>query len=424
MSEILIQFGCWNNKNTENGKTVGGLQIVMEAIKKYARKKNPEFLIVSGDNYYPQKEKSADGTTLGEMVYPAKLREGFDLLPSDLKIYMMLGNHDLETNLKKKSLKIVDPPNETRDENNCEILQMEKANIIGKRNIEFSFFNSKMLKHGTLVLMIDTSIYEDDSKSYLRCYKDFFKNDTEIDRPINIASLRQHQREKIKNVLENYKGNIKNIILVGHHPIMYLKYKEDKDEKKDKPGKSEKEDKSKTEKSEKEKPEKSEKKTKEKGIIIRDDINIKSLLEEIYIPGVTYHYLCSDLHLYQKGLLTLNFGEGKIMEIQQYIVGTGGTKLDNEIPVEELNKYIEANPVSIKKGIQYMFEEEKAQYGFLECVNTASGPSFEFINAEDTSISLKETLMSSYPAFKMFGGKKTKKQNKKRKNKSNKKRTV
>ena len=70
MSEILIQFGCWNNKNTENGKTVGGLQIVMEAIKKYARKQKPKFLIVSGDNYYPQKEKSKDGTTLGEMVYP------------------------------------------------------------------------------------------------------------------------------------------------------------------------------------------------------------------------------------------------------------------------------------------------------------------------------------------------------------------
>jgi hypothetical protein len=127
--------------------------------------------------------------------------------------------------------------------------------------------------------------------------------------------------------------------------------------------------------------------------------------------------------LYQKGLLTFNFGEGKIMEIQQYIVGTGGTKLDNEIPVEELNKYIEANPVSIKNGIQYVFEEEKAQYGFLECVNTASGPSFTFINAEDTSISLKETLLTS-GNFQMFGGKKTKKQNKKRKNKSNKKLTV
>ena len=436
MSEIIIQFGCWNNKNTENGKTVGGLQIVMEAIKKYARKKHPRFLIVSGDNYYPHKEISADGNKTGKMVYPAKLNAGFDLLPRDLQIYMMLGNHDLETNLEKRALQIVDPPNETRDENNCEILQMEKANIRGKRNIEFSFFNSKMLKHGTLVLMIDTSIYEDDSKSYLRCYKEFFKNDTEIDQPINIASLRQHQRKKIKNVLENYKGNIKNIILVGHHPIMYLKYKENKDEKKDKPGKSEKEDKTKTEKSEKEKSEKedksekgksekdkSEKKPKEKGIIIRDDINIKSLLEEIYIPDVDYHYLCSDSHLYQKGLLTLNFGEGKIMEIQQYIVGTGGTKLDDSIPVEELNKYIEANPVSIKNGIQYVFEEEKAQYGFLECVNTASGPSFTFINAEDTSISLKETLLTS-GNFQMFGGKKTKKQNKKRKNKSNKKLTV
>ena len=416
MSERFIQFRCWNNMNTEKGKTVGGLQTVMEAIKIYARKNKPEFLIVSGDNYYPHKEKSADSKKTGKIVYPAKLNAGLDLLPNDLNIHMMLGNHDLETNLDKKALKIVDPLNETRDEDNCDILRMEKTNIRGKRNIVFSFFYSKMLKHGTLVLMIDTSIYEDDSKSYLRCYKEFFKNDTEIDRPINIASLRNYQTNQIKNVLENYKGKVKNIILVGHHPILYLKYKGEDKEKPEKPEKPEKSEKP-------EKPDKSEKPEKKKGVIIRSDINIKSLLEEIYIPDVNYYYLCSDLHLYQKGKLTIDFGYDKIMEIQQYIVGTGGTKLDDSIPVEELNKYIETNGVSIEKGIQYMFEEEKAQYGFLECVNTASGPSFTFINAEDTSISLKDTLLTS-DNFKMFGGKKTKKQNKKRKNKSNKKLTV
>jgi hypothetical protein len=65
----------------------------------------------------------------------------------------------------------------------------------------------------------------------------------------------------------------------------------------------------------------------------------------------------------------------------------------------------------MEKGIEYIFEEEKAQYGFLECVNTESGPSFEFI---DTSISRRDALTSSYPNSEMFGGKKTKKQNKKR----------
>jgi hypothetical protein len=255
-----------------------------------------------------------------------------------------------------------------------------------------------MLKHGTLVLMIDTSIYEDDSKSYLKCYQEFFKNDTEIDQPIDISSLKEYQIQKIKEVLEKYKGKIKKIIFVGHHPILYLKYKEEKNKtQKD----NSKKDKSKTEK--------------QKGVIIRSDINIKSLLEEIYISGVKYYYLCSDLHLYQKGKLTIDFGNDKKMEIQQYIVGTGGTKLDYSIPVDKYKEYDIQKSEFMENGIIYKFEEEKAQYGFLECVNTARGPSFEFINAEDTSISWRDALMSSYPNFQMFGGKNTKKQNKKRK---------
>jgi len=420
MSEVLIQFGCWNNTNPEEGKTVGGLQSVMEAIKIYARKKHPRFLIVSGDNYYPQKEKSADGTTLNIMVYPNKLREGFDLLPRELQIYMMLGNHDLETNnSEKNSLKIVDSPNEIRDENKtCEILQMEKANIRGKRNIEFSFFNSKMLSHGTLVLMIDTSIYDiKDSEKYLPCYQDFFDNEI-----VTIASLREYQKEQIKSVLRKNTGTIKNIILVGHHPILYLKNKDKDKTKKEKPekDKSEKPEKDKSEKPEKDNSEKPEK---EKPDPIRTDIDIKSLLEEIYIPNVKYYHLCSDLHLYQKGLLTLDFGEGKVMEIQQHIVGTGGTKLDKIFQVDKLKEYLENNPVSIKNGIQYVFEEEKAQYGFLECVNTASGPKFTFLNAE-TVINSKKVEDKYSKFFGIKGGKKSKKLNKKLKNKSNKKRTV
>jgi len=117
--------------------------------------------------------------------------------------------------------------------------------------------------------------------------------------------------------------------------------------------------------------------------------------------------------LYQKGKLTIDFGNGRIMKIQQYIVGTGGTKLDDSIPVDKYEEYDIQKSEFMENGIIYKFEEEKAQYGFLECVNTASGPSFEFINAEDTSISWRDALM--YPKFKMFGGKNTKKQNKKRK---------
>lgn len=134
MDERFIQFGCWNNLNDDN---LGNLAKTMSFLKEYINRQHPKpkFVAVSGDNYYPKKEKS--GETKVENIYPEKLEEGFDLLPSNLPIHMILGNHDLQTNKEKsKSLKIVEDP--VRDENGaCEILQMEKTNI--KANIDFSF---------------------------------------------------------------------------------------------------------------------------------------------------------------------------------------------------------------------------------------------------------------------------------------------
>ena len=423
MDETFIQFGCWNNLNDDN---VHNLEKTMRFLKEYISRQNPKpkFLAVSGDNYYPKKEKSKEGTTLGENVFPQKLAEGFDLLPRDLPIHMILGNHDLETNnIKKNALKIVEDP--VRDENKeCEILQMEKKKANIKENIEFSFFKHIMLSRGTLVLMIDTSIYEKDSKSYLPCYTEFFKDNTAVD-TTTIESLRETQKrliqEAITEALKQHK--IKNIILVGHHPILYLKYKEEKD--KPKKDKSEKE-KTKTDKSEKDKSE-NPAKEKQKGVIIRSDINIKPLLEEIFtiLPDVKYHYLCSDLHLYQKGKITIDFG-GKQMEIQQYIVGTGGTKLDNKIPDFEIDEYKKSKKNTEEDNIKYEFEEEIQEHGFLECENRISGPVFDFI---DTGSQILENDIRFKPLYlrrlnKIDGGKRTKKQkNKKNKTKSNKKRT-
>ena len=54
----FITFGCWNefycNTNTPNN----GLSLVMKAL--LDDEEIPEFYIVSGDNYYPKKEKDED----------------------------------------------------------------------------------------------------------------------------------------------------------------------------------------------------------------------------------------------------------------------------------------------------------------------------------------------------------------------------
>ncbi len=48
----FIQFGCWNNINKN-----GCLENVMDKLKEYVTDVKPDFIVVTGDNYYPQKEK-------------------------------------------------------------------------------------------------------------------------------------------------------------------------------------------------------------------------------------------------------------------------------------------------------------------------------------------------------------------------------
>ena len=62
-------------------------------------------------------------------------------------------------------------------------------------------------------------------------------------------------------------------------------------------------------------------------------------LEEHYdiVPNADFYYLCADLHLYQKGEVAVDMGDA-VMNIEQHIVGTGGTKLDDAIPRSEIGK--------------------------------------------------------------------------------------
>ena len=334
----FIQFGCWNNLNTKvkdgKEKQLGCLNKVFGLLNEYLTKVEvkPKFLIISGDNYYPEKQKEDDVTT-NIVIHPDKLIEGFKKLEIDLPIYMMLGNHDLEKTPKEE-----DP---TQQE--CKILELEMTNK--PPNVEYNFFKYEML-NGTMVLMIDTSIYEDDSENYLQCYNKFF----ELSRQsfASIEEIKEYQLQQITEAIT--RKELKNIIIVGHHPIKYFKYKKPKE-------------------------------GKEAKIQFRSDIihSFKPVLAHIYGvlgPKTNYYYLCSDMHLYQKGRIELQMGADVAMTIQQYSVGTGGTELDSPFPPDY------AERVKTEDDITYTLEEEKAQCGFLECVVKEGGLEFTpiFVN--------------------------------------------
>ena len=353
-NDTFIQFGCWNNLNTKikdgKEKQLGCLNKVIQLLNGYLTTNKPKFLIISGDNYYPEKQKE-DDVTKKIVIYPEKLIEGIRKLEMDLPIYMMIGNHDLEKT----------PKEETPEQDECKILELEMANKPG--NVEYNFFKYEMLKHGTMVLMIDTSIYEDGSEQYLLCYNKFFESSG-----LQFDTIQQIKDYQLKQITESLSRTdpIKNIIIIGHAPILYLKFK------------------------------------KNKGVILRSDIreSFTPVLTDIYGmlgPDVNYSYLCSDLHLFQKGKVEIQIDAAKKMTIQQYIVGTGGTELDSALPADFAEK------VQRVDNITYSLEQEEARCGFLQCVVTEHGPVFT-------------------PFFVLSGGNKKTKRSKGKKTKKTKKR--
>ena len=372
------QFGCWNNLNIDkNGNSVGRMKDVIDYIKE-TETEAPDFLIISGDNYYPGKTKAKkeekekkekkdkkdkekdDTTTKIKTIFKDKLIEGLQYLPKNIPIKMLLGNHDLETNNKNNLFIATSASEEVNPENGkCEIIKLELEALKERKNVDYFFFKSEQLINNTLLLMIDTSIYEVDAEAidYLPCYNIFLEAKEKMSPFENIKDLRDYQLEKIIDAIKKDNKSIKHLIIVGHHPIYQLKNKTSGDPPVD-------------------------------NVTDKSDISVdftpvlKTIFEKL---GSTtkYHYLCSDLHLYQKGLITINIKDTNPMKINQYIVGSGGTELDPRVPPE----LVEPDKTYISKdgSITYFFEDEKCEYGFLECIiEKDTAPRFKFMPLETT----------------------------------------
>jgi len=326
--ERFIHFGCWNNM--KNGTVV---RDVMTSLKRrIADSSAPsiDFITVAGDNYYPDKREDGNGKKK-KTIDAYDLEDGFGELPDEPDIYMILGNHDLDTNnaSKPKSKLFINDA----EEEGCNILTLQQNSVANISNIQFELYKEIMMSDDTLVLMIDTSMYEDNATKYIECYRIFLE-----DPSLDIDKLRKRQLEDIRASLKKYSQGIKNLILIGHHPIIGVKYKDG-------------------------------------GIKVEAEIPFfKDALREIYslTKDVNHSYLCADIHLYQKGDISIDMGGGDTMNIEQHIVGTGGTKLDPDVPREYVGETVE------KKGATYTMAETVRANGYLECDIASGTPEFTF----------------------------------------------
>jgi len=308
-----------------------------------------------------------------------KLNEGFKLLPKTIPINMIFGNHDLE---KVKQTEA----NNNRD---CIVTtETEAAVKYNTPNIELNTFHSKVLENNTLLLMIDTSIYSKKPEEYIDCYNEFEKSNN------NAQVAQVAQLNKISDAINNCNlVQISNLIICGHHPIIAVKHKNEMD-------------------------------TQIHDLIDFENVllNIRNLINTYNNnnnPETKYYYLTADVHLYQHGIVTITPDKPKLnaksitthnnpkldtksittldnspMEIDQYIVGTGGTNLD-ENPIGYNGEYNNLN-----LSVKYEIKESIKNYGFLDCIIKNQNHDIEF-----NFIQLKEKIIGDE---KSIGGKRNK----------------
>lgn len=404
----FIHFGCWNkggcNMN-ENRENYNPLTRVMYNLREISESRlPPEFVIVAGDNYYPEKGKSK-GDTKGKpkkIIDSDKLMSGLECLPKNIPVHIILGNHDLESNVSVKDL-------DDDERNKCYILdkEIEYARST-QQQTSVNVYKSIVFNGNTLILMIDTTMYEDKETVALTCFRHLYRKDD-----LTLDDVRRDQKLWVEGVIKNIPPNIRNIIVVAHHPITGYKSKMKVDE---------------------------------EGNAFKDTFLIKSpgfnivklLYESIYKKlsiemrnEIKFYYLCADLHQYQIGNIEISpqitsisseEGYNPVMSIKQYVVGTGGTSLDdypferekidegyyNDKTVKMLNPSRQHTRLENDYyDIKYSMTPEQinlsgSRYGFLKCNSDVGSDKLEFSFISSDGDILEETI-------DIIGGRKVKK---------------
>ena len=239
-------------------------------------------------------------------------------------------------------------------------MQLEE-NIVSKRNKKDNKFSLDLYKHkwlgkNTLLLMIDTSMYDiDDAIAFLPCYN--VKTGKEYK---SIQELHHEQQDFVDRMIDQYNKRIENVIVIGHHPISGYKYKN------------------------------------EINNLIHSFPGLMELFLSIRLKLITkkinYYYLCADLHLYQIGTVTVKdtLNAQPIMSIKQYIVGTGGTKLDDSPFLKSELRLPDDTACFKSENLEAIYEMTPEQislstsekYGFLECELYKSQMYFKFIDTD------------------------------------------
>lgn len=368
----FVTFGCWNNGGCEKDTDLSKVMTKLKSLNP-----PPEKIFVAGDNYYPEKEKTKSKNNALEKKKIFNLEtlvSGFKCLPKNVPIYINYGNHDYENGLTIRT------EDGEQVDKSCILTKTEKK-LVEKISLEGHRINLKMFQSihfggSTLVIMIDTTMYDnEDNTEYKDCYKDALI-DT-VDTTYAFEEAKTAQKTFMSSVVTDIINtpSISNIVIIGHHPIINYKIK--------------------------------------KGSVITLSLDeLATFLYESLFKNLkelqrkfSYYYLCADLHQYQSGTITIGEGD-QVMNIRQYIAGTGGASKDTYdgelIPRERYVKKVELN------GINYTYQmssdditNSRSENGFLRCEENADETlHFQFYTVNNEVIECNPSLTGGYKKHK------------------------
>ena len=363
----FIHFGCWNNSGCDDlGVEVKPTDTAMTRVIKQIKKNitlskfRPEFMIIAGDNYYPIVKKDPLTKIKTKILDEHDLLSGFECLPKDLKKYLLLGNHDLEklSNRVPESDAVAGPAMPSA----CQILDMQKeleeetTNNFEMDDLKNPLIMNTRITDSTIIIMLDTSMYSNKDKNLKKvedCYQRLFDIHG-LDNPNGdtIKNVRELQKKRVESFVETLTASrLKNVIVIGHHPLVCFSTDEVKDKK-------------------------TGLKTKETETLVMNELN-NLYFNSIYSKlkknkRINYFYLCADLHQYQEGDIHMskNSDPSDEVMIKQFIVGTGGSQLEDlDVdlgiikPGQEITKL---DTITLNYNNVY----NKGTYGFLDCLLT------------------------------------------------------
>jgi hypothetical protein len=303
----------------------------MNKINEHTKKNPINFAVIAGDNYYDsakvkkdkseKAEKSEKQTEKIKLFNKTNFDSGVECLKNSLpgiKKYILLGNHEYD----KVS------GDDIEDKEKCNLMRLQQKTFLKENS--FNFFTNIMIEESenTLIIMIDTTLYEYESNIDSKYCNEIFP---EIKTERTYANLTQYQQNRITDVLNHHEGK-KNIVVIGHHPIVTVKNKKDAEA------------------------------TEVLNGLVELFKNITPLLKDKNI-----YYLCADNHLQQEGIITINN-----LVIKQYVAGTGGAELD--IYIVEPDKQFDFDTV------KYNMTKCNSRNGFYHVRENVEKLEFEFID--------------------------------------------